>query len=264
MKKLLAACILGLVCFPGALLAAPIIPEETVWITPGEGSKAGDSVVLSALVYNSTQKNVTVTVGFFDGLIEVASTTSMVSAQSALALTAQWTYPENGKKIVAKVTKAVDGNKRSISELLGEVGSITVGTIPPSSSTTSSLLKTAKEMFGTVFSVVEPWRKKQAEHFTTLRDEKKALLGIGSAKEAIDVLNPIPPQAPAVPGTDTSTKETGLEDIAPRYQGIDIGGYIVFLYATAFATIFASVTLFYIVAILLALFVLKLIIRIVA
>lgn len=258
MKRFLA--LIPLLLLPLIVFAAPTIPTQTVWMTP-EGASSGTAIVLSAFVYNTTQKSVTVTVGFFNKSTEVAQATSTISPQTALTLSAPWTVPEVGSVITAKVTKAVDNNKKEVPEIIGTVGTVTVGVLPQT--TTTQLTERLRSIMSTIFAFVEPWRRSQAQYFETLRDTKKAILGIDSTKDAIDALNPITPEAPAVPGTDTKT-EKGLEDIAPRYQGIPVGDYIVFLYATALATIFGSIALFYIVAILLALFVVRLIVRIVA
>jgi hypothetical protein len=256
MKALLTIVVLGIL----SPLIVYAVPTQSVWMTP-ETAVAGDKIEISAFVYNKTQKNVLVTVGFFDATKEIAQATSPIAPQTALAIPVQWVVPSEGTVITAKVTKAVDSSKKEVSELLGVVGSVTVGVIPQT--TTAQLSERLKYFLGTVFAVVEPWRKEQAQRFAQLRDAKKVLLGISSPKEAFDVLNPIPPEAPAVPGTDMKG-EPGLEDIAPRYQGVPIKDYAVYLYATAFATIFASVALFYILAVLLALFVVRFVVRLIA
>jgi hypothetical protein len=116
-----------------------------------------------------------------------------------------------------------------------------------------------KGTLGTLFAKIEPWRVKQAAHFTALRDRKKAELGIDSAKDVYDALTPDAPEAPAAPGTPQ--EEQDLADLQNDYQGIDLAGYGIYIYAMALATIFSSVALFYITGILLALFVLRMIIR---
>ncbi len=116
-----------------------------------------------------------------------------------------------------------------------------------------------KGILATAFAKIEPWRKKQAEYFSTLRDKKKEELGINSAKDVYDALTPEAPEAPATPGS--TQQEEDLGDLSDQYKGADLVGYGVFLYATALATIFSSIALFYISAILLTLFVLRFILR---
>lgn len=114
----------------------------------------------------------------------------------------------------------------------------------------------------TAFAKIEPWRVKQAAHFAALRDRKKAELGIDSAKDVYDALTPDDsktPEAPAVPGSQQ--QEEDLADLQGQYRGVDLAGYGIYIYATALAAIFSSIALFYITGVLLALFVLRMIVR---
>ncbi len=114
-------------------------------------------------------------------------------------------------------------------------------------------------ILATAFAKIEPWRQKQAKYFTELRDKKKEELGINSAKDVYDALTPEAPEAPATPGS--TQQEEDLSDLSTQYDGVDFLGYGVYLYATAFATIFSSIALFYIAAVLLALMVLRFLLR---
>lgn len=109
------------------------------------------------------------------------------------------------------------------------------------------------------FKTIEPWRKKQAAYFTELRDRKRQELGVENTKDIYDALTPSVPEAPAVPGSQQ--EEQDLADLSGQYAGVDLLGYGILLYATAFAAIFSSMVLFYVTAVLLALLVLRFILR---
>ncbi len=223
---------------------------QSVFYLPTNADK-GDNITLNAFVYNGTNKSATVTVVFSADTLDVGEATVALSALSGKAATLPWKFPESTTVVTATVTKASDANQKSIPELLGVVGTATLGEAE-TGLTGTNVENKLKGILGSVFGSIDPWRAKQATYFATLRDKKKVELGIKTAKDVYDALKP----APAAPG-----QEQTLSDLPPGAT-VNLGSYVVLIYATAFASIFSSIALFYITLILLVLFLIRFIIRI--
>ncbi len=251
MQIISTICTVLLLVLPTGAFAAPTPPAQSVWIVP-ENPKKGTTAELNALVYNKSTKSVTVSVLFSIPDDEIETISATIAPATAKTITALWDVAEGTQQITASVISAVDSNKKTVPELLGVVGTVTIGK-------TSSVETTLRGILGNVFSIIDPWRQKQAQHFTTLRDAAREKVGVKSIKEAYDTFAPLPPEVPAAPG---DTKEDTVADLALGYEAIPIGAYITLIYATALATIFSSIALFYITLTLLSLLVLRFIIRI--
>ncbi len=232
-----------------ALFAAPTAPERTVWIEPASAD-AGEEIELNAFVYNATAKTATVTVLFATPDAEVATAVITVAPQTGKVALAPWQVPNEPAAVTASVVSALDAAKKNIPELLGIIGVVTVG------ETTNTIIPAAlrggvESFFSGMIDRLEPWRKKQAEYFVALRDQKKDELGVNTIKDLADKIEQPPAEAPA----QEESGDSGAP--APKQADLPIGAYLVLLYASALATIFSSATLFYVTAILLAIMVLR-------
>jgi hypothetical protein len=232
-----------------AKAALPNAPAVSVWMTPAKAKK-GDAVVLNAYIYNSTAKTITASVLFSTPEDDIATINLTLPAQSAKTATSDWIVPETQTVVTASVIKAVDANQKNIPELLGPIGTVTTGTA--STFSIESLGIGAKTWVGTVFSTIEPWRIKQADYFIALRDTTKKELGVD---ESSDVLSQLTlqnknPEVPALPGEERPA-QTATQRAFP------IGKYGTLIYASALASIFASVALFYITVALLLILILR-------
>jgi len=237
---------------PTISFATPVVPQASVWMDPA-AAEIGDSIELNAFVYNSTQKNGSITVLFATSTEELASVVIDVPAQTAKVAVTKWKIPEISTVVTASVTKAIDSSKKNMPELLGVIGTVTVGSNTKKLDT-AGLGGILKKWFAVAFSSLDPWRVKQAEKYTTLRDKKKEELGVGQMKDIY---------ANLVEDNDVSTGESSSQEQKPTATE-KFGGHAILVVATMLAALFTSVALFYIALILLALFVLRFLFRIVS
>lgn len=110
-----------------------------------------------------------------------------------------------------------------------------------------------KTSFAGVYTYVEAYRNKQAIYFQDLRDKTKIKLGIEVSSEIVDRLKPFfeaPPAPVAIPGTEDGDGLYIKEVDNPKDYGL-------LIFATAMASLFASVLMFYGVLILLIFIVLR-------
>ena len=110
-----------------------------------------------------------------------------------------------------------------------------------------------KDILGPIYTSLEVFRKKQAEHFAVVRDKMKVKLGIDLTEDALERIKPFlaPPPAPsAVPGVDPQEDLEIKKLDNPKDYGALIG-------STALASLFASVWMFYTVLVLLLFFLIR-------
>lgn len=93
---------------------------------------------------------------------------------------------------------------------------------------------------------METFRKKQAVYFTTLRDTTKEKIGIKDTSSLSDA-----PPAP-LPFTDSET----MGDL-PQYKQDSPWDYVILIFATAMATVFSEILLFYISLVILTFFIIR-------
>ncbi len=230
---------------PTVVLAAPETPKENVWITPITAVE-GETIDLHALVYNKTDKLAKVTIEFASPDEVIGSVDIPVQKGSAETALLSWTYPIFRTTVTASVISAVDTQKKNIPELLGVIGEVTIGTRDKTDATVDTVRGRAIGIFDTV----DGWRKKQAQRYLYMRDSARQKLGID---KTIDLLDKVKYRK-AVDPNNSST--IGGISISPAFP---LGAYITLLFATAMATIFSSVYLFYTTVVLLFLLILRII-----
>lgn len=244
------------VMFTAALLlatityAAPTQPKTGVWTVP-ENAKNGEKVELNALVYNSETKTVTMSVLFATPTDELATITLTLPAGSAKTATSDWTVPSEQTTVKASVIKAVDASQKVVPDMLGPIGSVTIGMPVKSTFSLGNFNISTKTWFGTMLSFIEPWRKAQAVKYAALRDATRKELNIDTVVDITNRFNA--PDAPALPGQ--------AKQPTPAQQAFPIGKYATLLFASAVAALFASSTIFYIAAICVILLLFRFFIR---
>lgn len=225
---------------PLIALAAPTIPAQLVWTTP-ESAKAGETIKLSALVYNSTDRQVSVTVDFVaDGKTVATAPTTVLPIETAKVVTADWRMPTDKTLITASVRTATDKSKKEVETLVGTIGTVSIAPVA------TPIPAVVSEKLGSATSAVENARLRTLAYFTDLKKQTGTDLGDTTVTEIKSIMNP------PTPGDKTSQAQ-------PVDQG-KLVTYAKYLYASAGKALFANRTLCYVIAILLVLFLIKVVV----
>jgi len=226
--------------------AAAELPSSSVWFAPTTAA-VGEAITINALVYNSQSVDATVTVVASTPTLKISTVTELIPKATAKTIVINWTMPKNSSAVTVAVTTALDHNKKSLPALVGKIGTVTIApsavapVITPTATTAFPGAAQLKAWFGPWMAKIEPFRIKEAKYFTTLRDTKKAALGITAA--------------PAT--TDGADKNAASKAFGNPFD------YITYIVAIGCATLFASQGLFYVAIILLALLVLRFIVNLI-
>lgn len=218
---------------PFKTFAAATLPSTNVWYIPADVS-AGTVINLNALVYNNQPTDATVTVTFKTSKATIGVETATVPVQTAKTITAQWTMPSVATAVTASVTAATDKNKKTLSPLLGTLGTIMIS---PTASSVQPVAVSSSQFTNWVkpwLTKVEAFRLEQATGYTTLRDKTRLALGITPGETKAPVTDAIPP----------------LKVDNPLQ-------YLTLIYATAMAAFFSSAALFYTGTVLIVLLLLR-------
>lgn len=217
---------------PSLLYAQPS-PGVSVWATPAQ-APAGETVTLSALVYNTQTQTVTVRISF-STVEKTLGEPVVLTIAPATAKTASVAVVQPGDRQLVTVTtlSAIGADKKPVPTLEGVLGTITIGPekkdiLNDLSGVEATLMRT----FRTTRAHIETFRLKQALHFTTLRDNTRALI---DANET-----PVDPTTEEAPTTMLDTYKTAA-----------ITQYTTLGTATILAAFFSKMILFYIVSFLL-------------
>ncbi len=237
--------------------AAPSTPERSVFITP-ENPKRGDTVQLSALVYNQGSDTVVATVSFLDVETEIGVAQITIPPRSAQTAIVTWTFPLVQTDVTVFVTGATDSRGRTVSSMIGQVGVASFGTTPSMLFSREGVEAKLTALIAFVFNDIEPWRLRQAQHFAELREEKRFELGISTARDTYSGYITTTPEAPALPGGQDTTSYIPAEK-----QKLNVTGYATLLYATSLAKLFSSMILFYVVILLVLILIIRWIISVV-
>ena len=259
MKKIytvLALFVVALLMQTSAVFAAATLPSNAVWYEPVD-TAVGAPITLHALVYNNTSADATVTVDFTTVDGKVATSTMLVTAQSAKTFSATWKMPATSTIVTGAVTAAVNANKKSVPLLLGTLGTITVAPIAPAVSILPSSFPGSAQLsawFGPLFSKIEAFRIKEGVYYTQLRDTSKAAANISTV--------PTTTQTTTTPSTTVSdnTSTTPASD-ALSSMFSSPSGYFNYFYASALAPVFSNQIIFYIVLLLFVLLFLRFIVN---
>lgn len=226
-------------------------PEFNIWITPPD-AKPGEAIEIHAFVYNNTTKNVTATISFKVSAKEIGKSTISIPAETAKAAKISWEFPQEKTEVLVEVTNAVDTRKKNVPELVGVVGTVTIEENNTKGSLALPSQQAIKKWFGSIFATIEPFRIKQSDHYTELRNNTRDKLGLGSKNGMLPDLSE--PETPAVPGDDEESLRAGSVTTARQ---LNIGNYLTYLYASALAALFTNIAVFYITLILVILLVLR-------
>ena len=254
MKKILLAIIFSFAVFlssHGAAFATAALPTNSIWVSPATAAE-GAAITLNALVYNNTAQDVTVTVTFTtkpaDPAVQpkvLGTIKQLVTSESAKTFSQAWTMPKGAIAVTGAVTSALTKQNQSIQTLVGPLGTITVGSdavTPVATGVTFPGSVQLSNWFGPFITKVEAWRTKEATYYTALRDKTKTQLDI--TKSA---------------ATTTPVSVDGL----PPVKTDNPMQWVTLIFATACASLFSNMVIFYISAILLILLVLRFIINLV-
>lgn len=228
---------------------------------------AGESVVISAAVHNTTSQTVSVTVEFTAGTVLLGKKTIRIPKKEVGVATIEWSVPTVATTVTAEVPTAVGANGMFISTLVGTLGTVTItpATVLPKE---VSALERIPGVVAVIawgnrsIATIEPFRTKQAELFAQKASEARKSLGIavGSAvgnaveKKVSSALDPQPTE------TDTTSKKAYQSVAAVKEEGLHPLTYASLIGSVALGSFFGNKILFYVSLILLLLLLLRFII----
>lgn len=224
---------------------------QNVWYEPFN-TAPGDSITLSALLYNKDPKPVTFTVVFKTPEKAIGEpVVVVVEGVSAKTVSVKTVQPQTIEKVSAEITAAINSTKKDVAALHGIIGSTTIGVVSEKekqsfSFDTSSLKGIANSFHGGI----EVFRKQQAVYFAQMRDSARQALAITpNATNDLFSSNGIPPEK------DLTTKDIAVYKTDNPFE------YVRLIGGTALASFFGSATLFYIALVLLGFFLLRFLYR---
>lgn len=266
-KTFIAALIL-VISIPLAVFAQTGTADKTsaVSVTPSEAS-IGDPIVITAAVKNTTTQKVTVTVLFTAGKVVLNKKTVVVSSKSTAKVTADWTVPTVMTDVQVEVVSAVGANNVYISSMTGVLGTVTITppvqpllegvTLPDV--TKYPIVARVQSWISTTFATVEPFRIRQAAHFSAMADTVRARIGIAVSEQVGDAVQQKVSKALAPDNTKAPAKTAEPEaDKTAKKQGVDNPlDYGVLVGAMAMAAFFGNMIGFYVGILLLGLFIIR-------
>lgn len=239
------------------LVLALILPSrahavtETVWFTqvPSDTPSklaVGDPILVYAKVNNVIKDPVTYVLAFTTADKTIGTKVVTVPGYTGQEVSIPWTMPATSTVVTATIAKATDKNKKELKALVGTIGTATVGAVPQGPDITP-----IKGWVGSIVVKLEGFRVAQLEYFTTLKDEASTVLSRTTIK---DVTNLLQPESP-----NQTTTEANVQ-VEKKDNGTTMG-YVKLVYATAGKALFASKTMYFVAVILLALLIIRLILK---
>lgn len=241
---------LVLILIPSFSAEAKII-QNSVWLEPSE-PKAGEKVILGALVRNSTTKTITYTVVFSDNEKAIGTKSVQVPSGATRPATIEWTASSGEHELEAYVSKAVEANGKVVeSSDIEPAHTVTINIGGAKESNEKSKVnipipEDLKEKGKGLLGKIDAWRLKKLSEFKEKRDSYKAEVDTAKTKDnQTDIADPnsteiIPSQAPS--------PSWGVE------EPLILFWYLVFF---LLVFIFSSTTIFYGTALLLAFLVIR-------
>ncbi len=233
-----------MVFIPASAGAVVTPPAEALWAIPSDAA-TGTAIELNAFVYNNTKNDISATVVFSSGDADIATTVVAVPKESGKTAVAAWTMPQAPAVVTAAITKASNTkDKKEVPALKGVIGTVAVGTVAPVEVAGFPGVAAIKLWLVTHFAGIETWRMAQADHFAAIRDEAKRDLGITIARTietrvAREIAGVEPDQA-VVAESQNNPKD-----------------YVILVGATSLASLLGSMWMFYAVAVILSLFIIR-------
>lgn len=224
-------------CSVDTAFALGEVPAQKVWVTPSPAAP-GTPIVISAFLYNDQKETVTYTLEVKAADTNITTTVTTIAPGSAKTLTFDWKEPQEQTTVAVSVTSALGKNKKDIPLLHGTLGAALVGEKKDSPSLDGSGV--GFSAFEKSKAFVEGFRIKQMEYFTTLRDTKRALLGL----EAIGTID-------------------ANSDIVQVKRVDNPVDYIALIFATTLASFFSHATLFYAISLIFIFLLIRFLVRMV-
>lgn len=242
-----------MLCFQNSF-AVSQLPSNTVSIDPTDAT-IGSPIKINALVYNNQKNSVTFTIEFKTGdLIIGKPVVNVIPALSAKTVSVDWKQPETQIQVNVSITSAINNQRKDLVELHGLVGSILVGQGSSDKNNDFSIPKgKLQEIFFSLKDKLETFRKKQAKHYANLRDTTKAKLGIKNGEGTINTTPDFADLAPQPISNDNPDTSNDL-DLIKTDDPMDYG---VLIFATAMASLFGIVWMFYTAIVLLVILILR-------
>lgn len=239
------------------LILALILPArahaaaETVWFTqvPSDTPSkllVGDPILVYAKVNNVTKDPVTYVLAFTTTDKTIGTKVVIVAGYSNQEISIPWSMPTTSTVVTVSIAKATDKNKKELKALIGPIGATTVGAIVEGPDITP-----IKGWIGTVIVRLEGFRVAQLQYFTALKEDASSVLSRTTIK---DVTNLLQPESPSQNTTDAHVQ------VEKKDNGTTMG-YVKLVYATAGKALFANKTIYFVAVILLALLVIRLILK---
>lgn len=235
MYKTFFAVVLFVLCSVQSVFALGDTPAQKVWVTP-VGATPGTAIVISAFLYNDQKETVTYTLEVKAADTNITTTVATLAPGSAKTLTFNWKEPKEQTTVAVSIISALGKNKKDIPLLHGTLGAALVGEKASTSSIPS--LDVGASAVDKAKAFVESIRTKQADYFTTLRDSKRTLLG----------LDPV-----GTPSTDADGLQVKRVD-----NPVD---YAMLIVATALASFFSHVMLFYAISIIIIFLLIRVLVK---
>lgn len=239
------------------LFIALIVPvgvyavSETVWFTPVPSDtpsklNVGDPILVYAKLNNVTAGPITYVLAFTTADKTIGTKVTTVSGYTGQEVSIEWTMPATSTVVTVAIAKATDKNKKELKALIGPIGTATIGAVPQGPDITP-----IKGWVGNIVVKLEGFRVAQLQHFTTLKDEASTVLSRTTIK---DVTNLLQPESP-----NQTTSDANVQ-VEKKDNGTTMG-YVKLVYATAGKALFASKTIYFVAVILLALLIIRSIIK---
>jgi hypothetical protein len=231
----LAVTVLVLGMVAQSAWAVAQVPKSSVWFDPAT-AQSGEEIQLNALVYNNQTTDATVTVVFSTSAGTVGTSTATIAQSTAKTVSVAWKMPQENTVVTATVSTAVSSGKKALPGLVGVLGTVSVGSASPGSTVLGLSFPGSKQIaswFGPLITKIEHWRIGQQGHFISLQASTQKKVG------------------------DTSMDAKTLSSKILAHPG----SYAVLLYAMAGTSVFSSQALFYILAVLLFLLLLRFIVN---
>ncbi len=270
MSKFISLFILALMFVWQSAFAVAPIPTNSISVEPLIAEN-DSPIKISALIYNPQKETITFTVEFKAGEISLGKQVASVAPLGAKTVSVAWKQPKMKTDISVMILSALDAQKKDNASLHGLVGSIVLGTEDVKA---PSVISFGQGKIGIAlsgfFDTIEAFRQKQAVYFAALRDEAKQSLDMQAKDDVIKKLSPIfsPPTTAPMIGDDATAPPDDLaltENDNPLqiYKASDSKHYGTLLLGTVAASFFGSMVFFYAVAIIMLLFLLRLLFKLI-
>lgn len=204
------------------VFSAPL-PKEIVTVEPF-GAIAGEAITISVFLYNDQKETITYTLEAKGGDTVIGKSVTTLTKGSAKTVAFSWKQPKTKTTVSVNIVSALTTKKADLTNLHGSLGILLIGAEEsPVLNQESKKINFAGKGLESIKQKIEDFRIKQMTYFAKERDDSRAKI------DQKDVL--VPP-----------TFENGAVEVSKVGSPTDYG---MFILATALASFFASVWMFY-------------------